>query len=106
MKIEIYQDAASTWKWRAVNAANRIICDGTECAIDFVGIEKVLEDVMTQFRADVEVVRRNKRRTVATAGRREDVLSARGTQLDPAFDVIANYDAEGTHGHDTDAFDQ
>lgn len=99
MRIEIYQDAASTWKWRAVSPANRIICDGTECAIDFVGIERVLEEVMTQFRSDVEVIRRNKRRTVATAGRHDDPpLVGRGGVHDQPFDVIATYVAEGTHG--------
>lgn len=99
MRIEIYQDAASTCKWRAVNPAGQVICDGTQSTIDFESTEKVLEEVMTQFRGDVEVIRRNKRRTVTTSGRRDDVLPAHGNGLDPAFDVIATYAAEGSHDH-------
>ncbi len=82
LKIEIYEDSAGEFRWRGVEANHRIIVDSAEGYVSFSGAERAVENVMTEFRGDVEVVRRDN-----------------GAQevSDPTYRVVANYDAEGAH---------
>lgn len=85
LKIEIYQDASGGWRWRGVDGNYKIICDGSEGYVTRAGVETALENVMTEFRGDVQVVARNKRR----------MADRRGTSGWATFDEIATYEAEG-----------
>jgi uncharacterized protein YegP (UPF0339 family) len=92
MKIEQYQDAAGAWRWRGVDGNNRIICDGSEGYLTAQGVERAIENVMTEFRADVAVIRRDKRKKLADGLAMH--TDRRGTTV-PGFEVLAEYEAEG-----------
>lgn len=94
MRVEIYQAANGQWAWRGCDGNNRIICDGSETYLTHGGVEKALENVMTEFRGDVVVIRKDKRRRTAAAPGQEVTADRRGTTV-PGYEVLAEYQAEG-----------
>lgn len=86
-RVEVYPDASGQWRWRGVDGNNRVICDGAEGYLARANVERAVDNVMTEFRAEVRVITRDRRRK---ASRAED------PSVGDDFVELASYDAEGT----------
>jgi uncharacterized protein YegP (UPF0339 family) len=96
LRIEIYQDASGGWRWRGVDGNYRIICDGAEGYVTRDGVEKGLDNVMNEFRGDVQVVTKNRRRAAVADAKAETILqNRRGEGGWATWDEVASYQAEG-----------
>lgn len=61
MRIEMYQDRTTAWRWRAVDTDGRVICDGAESYVQRSGLEATVDDVVNGFRGAIAVVFRERR---------------------------------------------
>ena len=94
MRIEIYEDSAHRWRWRAIEANGRIIADSAEGYISKSHAERAADNVMSFFRSDVSVICRKQKRLRAT----DETHAAPDLEIEGMeYDVLATYQAEGEH---------
>lgn len=93
MRIEMYQDRSSAWRWRAVDANNRVVADGGEGYVARDAVERAIDNVVNAFRGAFPVVFRERR-----SKPRPDV----GVGEPALYEIItvAEYQAEGDIPHD------
>ena len=92
MRIEMYQDRSSAWRWRAVDTNNRVVADGGEGYVARDAVERAIDNVVNAFRGAFPVVFRERRSKPRLDLGTEPTL----------YEIItvAEYQAEGDTPHD------
>lgn len=85
MHIEMYQDTRQGWRWRATDGNNRIIAEGGEAYVSRDNLERAIDNVVSEFRSDLQVTCRERR-----SEPRADGIGLYETL------IVAEYAAEGS----------
>jgi uncharacterized protein YegP (UPF0339 family) len=90
MKIEIYVDGNSEYRWRAVEANGRIIAVSGEGYVRFDGAERAVQNVVGEFRGDIGVTAASSTRVRRSIIRDDEVVCEY-----PAVNVLSTDNTEG-----------